>query len=37
MDMDRLRKLLKTSYERQNEAISKAKEEGKQYDRETEE
>ena len=37
MDMDRQRKLLRTSYERQSEAITKAKEEGKQYDRETEE
>ena len=37
MDMDELRSLLKTSYEKQKEAIVKSKADNKQYDRQTEE
>ena len=37
MDMDELRRLLKTSYEKQKEAIVKSKADNKQYDKQTEE
>ena len=37
MDIDKLRRLLKTAYEKQKEAIEHAKAEQKQYDKQTEE